>query len=246
MLPTIDQRISATTKPLKRSIILRQQWHSLLYLHWDFDPALLQPMLPQGLSIDTHEDRAYVGVVPFYMHGLRPRFGLPAPAISYFPELNLRTYVYDKNGRPGVWFFSLDAQSHLSVWIARQAFSLNYHYAKMQYRCSPSGEVHMTCARRGQAVQHYSYRATKSLGPSQPGTLSYFLAERYYLFAKTRRGSLRIGKIYHAPHKLYDAEVSTYSKELFHLNGFSEPQADYIHAVISPKVDVSIYSLQRI
>ena len=246
MLPSIDQRIDATTKPLKRSVIMRQQWRSLLYLHWDFDPALLQAMLPEGLSIDTHEERAYIGVVPFYMHGLRLRFGPPAPAISYFPELNLRTYVYDKNGRPGVWFFSLDAQSYLSVWIAQQAFSLNYYYAKMHYKCSPSGEVNMTCARRGQEEQCYNYRATKPLGPARAGTLSYFLAERYYLFAKTRCGSLRIGKIYHAPHELYDAEVSTYSKKLFYLNGFSEPRADYIHAVISPKVDVSIYSLQKI
>ena len=246
MFPTIDQRIGATSKPPKRSVIMRQKWYSLLYLHWDFDPAQLQAMLPEGLSIDTHEDRAYIGVVPFYMHGLRLRFGPPAPAVSYFPELNLRTYVYDKNGRPGVWFFSLDAQSHLSVWIAQQAFSLNYHYAKMHYKCSPSGEVNMTCMRRGQEEQRYSYRATKSLGPAQPGSLSYFLAERYYLFAKTNSGSLRIGKIYHAPHTLYDAEVSTYSKKLFYLNGFSEPRSDYVHAVISPKVDVSIYSLQKI
>ena len=225
---------------------MRQKWYSLLYLHWDFDPAQLQAMLPEGLNIDTHEDRAYIGVVPFYMHGLRLRFGPPAPAVSYFPELNLRTYVYDKNGRPGVWFFSLDAKSHLSVWIAQQAFSLNYHYAKMHYKCSPSGEVNITCMRRGQEEQRYSYRATKLLGPAQPGSLSYFLAERYYLFAKTRNGSLRIGKIYHAPHTLYDAEVSTYSKKLFYLNGFSEPRSDYVHAVISPKVDVSIYSLQKI
>ena len=246
MFPTIDQRIGATSKPPKRSVIMRQKWYSLLYLHWDFDPAQLQAMLPEGLSIDTHEDRAYIGVVPFYMHGLRLRFGPPAPAVSYFPELNLRTYVYDKNGRPGVWFFSLDAQSHLSVWIAQQAFSLNYHYAKMHYKCSPSGEVNMTCVRRGQEEQRYSYRATKLLGPAQPGSLSYFLAERYYLFAKTKSGSLRIGKIYHAPHTLYDAEVSTYSKKLFYLNGFSEPRSDYVHAVISPKVDVSIYSLQKI
>ena len=246
MFPTIDQRIDATTKPPKRSVIMRQKWYSLLYLHWDFDPAQLQAMLPEGLSIDTHEDRAYIGVVPFYMHGLRLRFGPPAPAVSYFPELNLRTYVYDKNGRPGVWFFSLDAQSHLSVWIAQQAFSLNYHYAKMHYKCSPSGEVNITCMRRGQEEQRYSYRATKLLGPAQPGSLSYFLAERYYLFAKTKSGSLRIGKIYHAPHTLYDAEVSTYSKKLFYLNGFSEPRSDYVHAVISPKVDVSIYSLQKI
>ena len=246
MFPTIDQRIDATSKPPKRIVIMRQKWYSLLYLHWDFDPAQLQAMLPEGLSIDTHEDRAYIGVVPFYMHGLRLRFGPPAPAVSYFPELNLRTYVYDKNGRPGVWFFSLDAQSHLSVWIAQQAFSLNYHYAKMHYNCSPSGEVNMTCVRRGQEEQRYSYRATKLLGPAQPGSLSYFLAERYYLFAKTKSGSLRIGKIYHAPHTLYDAEVSTYSKKLFYLNGFSEPRSDYVHAVKSPKVDVSIYSLQKI
>ena len=49
--------------------------------------------------------QAYMGIVPFYMQGLRPVYCPSVPFISNFPELNLRTYVYDQSGRPGVWFF---------------------------------------------------------------------------------------------------------------------------------------------
>lgn len=244
--PTLEQRLAATRRPNNRSVIMRQQWHSLLYLHWAVDPALLTSRLPAGLSIDTFDGRAYLGIVPFYMHGLRPRFGPPAPGISYFPELNLRTYVYDTKGRPGVWFFSLDADSRLSVCIARRAFSLNYHYARMRYRRSNSGHVRLTCQRPNQAEQRYAYRARQSIGPAQPGSLAFFLSERYYLFAQTKHGDLRIGQIYHTPHHLFDADISTYSKALFKLNGFTEPKDGYTHAMLSPQVDVSIYSLQKI
>ncbi len=82
-----------------------QKWRELLFVHWTFDPDEIQATLPPGLRVDTFEGRAYVGVVPFYMRDIRPRFCPPLPWISDFLELNLRTYVFEESsGTPGVWF----------------------------------------------------------------------------------------------------------------------------------------------
>lgn len=71
---------------------------------------MLRPLVPEQLTIDTFEGEAWVGVVPFEMSRTRARLTPPIPGLSYFPELNVRTYVTIE-GKPGVWFFSLDAAS---------------------------------------------------------------------------------------------------------------------------------------
>jgi len=92
-----------------------QRWRRLLFLHWDWDVAAVQATLPAGLTVDPWEGRAWLGVVPFRMEGVRPRF-LPAMGgLSNFPELNVRTYVRDERGRAGVWFYSLDCAQPIAV-----------------------------------------------------------------------------------------------------------------------------------
>src|SRR5882757_5465385 len=103
--------------------IMAQVWHNLLFAHWTVPVATLRPLVPQQLEIDTFREKAWLGVVPFRMSGVRLR-GTPAvPGLSCFPELNVRTYVI-RDGMPGVWFFSLDAANLLVVWAARAMFHL--------------------------------------------------------------------------------------------------------------------------
>ncbi len=108
-----------------------QRWQDLLFLHWSVDPSDVACTLPRGLSVDTFDDQAWIGVVPFQMTGVRPRFFPAVPGISNFPELNLRTYVVDDQGRPGVWFYSLDTPMPLPNWIARTFFHMYYRLARM-------------------------------------------------------------------------------------------------------------------
>ncbi|MCL5997878.1 MAG: DUF2071 domain-containing protein, partial [Chloroflexi bacterium] len=94
--------------PPSSAWIMRQVWHDLLFAHWPVPIETLRSHIPSALSIDTFDGMAWIGVVPFRMSGVRPRY-LPAmPWVSAFPELNVRTYVVH-DGRPGVWFYSLDA-----------------------------------------------------------------------------------------------------------------------------------------
>jgi uncharacterized protein YqjF (DUF2071 family) len=124
--------VALTEKPERRSPVMYHKWRDLLFLHWEFEPLEVQATLPRGLYVDTFESKAYVGIVPFYMFGVRPRFSPPYPFISNFLELNLRTYVYDDNGNPGIWFYSLDANRRVAVGAARLTFGLPYFLAEMK------------------------------------------------------------------------------------------------------------------
>ncbi len=109
--PTIDQRLAMRQRP-HGSALMYQSWNDLLFLHWRAEPDAIQAKLPKGLFVDCFEDQAYLGLIPFYMRNIHFRWTPSLPWISYFLEINLRTYVVDEAGTPGVWFFSLD-------WIMR-------------------------------------------------------------------------------------------------------------------------------
>ncbi len=130
---TLNDRVALRTAPVDQSPVIFQNWDHLLFLHWEVPASDVQNTLPPGLRVDTYDGKAYLGVVSFLMKNVRPRLLPVVPGISTFPELNLRTYVYDDRGIPGVWFYSLEAGKHLPVWLARRHFHLPYHYARMSF-----------------------------------------------------------------------------------------------------------------
>src|SRR5262245_4268389 len=105
---------------------MRQSWCDLLFAHWRVPVSALRPLIPARLKIQEFDGSAWLGAVPFRMTGVMYRPLPDLPWISAFPELNLRTYV-ECDGKPGVWFFSLDATNPLAVWAARRFFHLPYH-----------------------------------------------------------------------------------------------------------------------
>ena len=115
--------------------IMSQSWHDLLFAHWPIDASHLRPLIPAALEIDKFQGEAWIGVVPFRMSGVRLRATPALPTLSAFPELNVRTYV-THGGKPGVWFFSLDAANAIAVSVARAWFHLPYFNARMTLRKS--------------------------------------------------------------------------------------------------------------
>jgi uncharacterized protein len=189
--------------------ILRMHWHDLLFMHWPIASDAIRPYIPPALTIDTFEGSAWIGIVPFRMSGVAPRLIPPLPFLSAFPELNVRTYVIGE-GRPGVWFFSLDAANPVAVEAARDLFHLNYYNARM--RCSSqAGTLHYRSDRihRGApaAALIMSYRPTGAVYYSDAGALDNWLTERYCLYAANRRGSVWRGEIDHAKWSLQPAEA---------------------------------------
>jgi uncharacterized protein YqjF (DUF2071 family) len=205
-MTTIDHRPYALpTRPW----VLAMRWHDLLFMHWPVPAAALREHIPPALALDTFDGAAWLGVVPFRMTGVRPRYVPPLPRVSAFAELNVRTYVVAE-GKPGVWFFSLDAADPIAVRVARRAFHLPYYDARMV--CLPeAGGIRYASLRTHRGAPPAEFRARyRPVGPayhSTPGTLDHWLTERYCLYAADRRGQVRRGDIHHARWPLQPAEA---------------------------------------
>jgi uncharacterized protein len=192
-----------------RAWVMGQTWDDLLFAHWRASPASLGSLLPDGLELDLFEGEAWIGITPFAVTGLRARGLPPLPFLSSFLEVNARTYV-TAGGKPGIWFFSLDASSGLAVQAARRGYKLPYFRAAMRAewragwlsfesrRRDPQGEPAVFAAR---------YRPSGDEIDTDPSLLAYFLTERYCLYA-TDEGQLKRAEIHHLPWLLQPAEAT--------------------------------------
>lgn len=207
---------------------MEQSWHDLLFAHWPLPVAALRAAVPEQLPIDTFDGRAWVGVVPFRVRGLRARW-LPAiRGLSDFPELNVRTYV-TLDGKPGVYFFSLDAASPLAVLGARTAFHLNYFNALMSMVRGPDGIAYLSrrTDRRGQPADFSArYRPDGKGVRAQPGTLEHFLVERYCLYAVSAAARVYRLDIHHAPWLLQPAQAQLDAKMLLAAANIPAPRGE--------------------
>ncbi|MDQ2731238.1 MAG: DUF2071 domain-containing protein, partial [Armatimonadota bacterium] len=181
-------RISPTVRPRQRRVMF-QRWAQLLFLHWVVPAEIIQGRLPPGLTLDTYEGKAYVGLVPFTMTGVRPVWAPAVRHLSDFHEINVRTYVHREGKDSGVWFFSLDAANAAAVRLARAWYRLPYHFARMSMALEPGAEgparsIQYETERLWPGPTPAGASIRYSVGdtpptPAAPGTLEHFLAERY-------------------------------------------------------------------
>lgn len=238
-------RIAPTVRPAGRPAGF-QRWQHLAFLHWEIDPAEAQASLPEGLTLDTFEEKAWVGVVPFTMRDVSPWWSPSVPGVSNFHELNVRTYCV-RDGIPGVWFYSLDAASSLAVTLARAGWGLPYHRARMRLALD-GATVSYESERRWPGPTPARLSASYTIGAplrrAAPGTFEHFLLERYVLYA-VRGGRLLRGRVHHEPYPFCDLppveveETMTAAAGLRRRGG--APIAHY-----SPGVDVDVYALEPV
>ncbi|HLG75847.1 MAG TPA: DUF2071 domain-containing protein [Ktedonobacteraceae bacterium] len=206
---TLLQTVEHRAYPVSRGPwIMTQTWHELLFSHWPLPPAQLRSLIPPQLEIDTFEREAWLGIVPFRMSNVHPRAFPSVPGLSQFPELNVRTYVV-ADGRPGVYFFSLDAGNPLAVALARSLFHLPYYRARM--RCQREGDIiYYTSQRTHHGARPADYEARyRPSGPvisAAPGSIEHWLTERYYLYTVFHEHLYR-GDIHHVLWPLQVAEL---------------------------------------
>jgi uncharacterized protein len=189
--------------------VMGQTWDDLAFLHWRVDPEVLRPRVPAGVQLDVFDGSAWLGITPFRLEHLRVRGTLPMPRLSSFLETNVRTYVTAED-KPGIWFFSLDAESPVAVEAARRVYRLPYFRARMG--AWPRGrDVEYETSRRDSKGHLAQLRVT--YGPrgdvynADPGTLEYFLAERYCLYSTDDGGTLYRAEIHHPPWPLQRGEA---------------------------------------
>ncbi|WP_425399594.1 YqjF family protein [Aeoliella sp.] len=221
----------------------QQAWYDLLFAHWPIELDALRPLIPDELEIDTHEGTAWIGVVPFNMR--IKRRGLPGiPTAAHFPELNVRTYV-KLAGKPGVWFFSLDAASRLAVWGARRYFHLPYYHADMRIASDGDAIVYHS-ARRGPQPAAFAarYRPIVPVTLAQHGSLEHWLTERYCLFARSKSGVYWCGEIHHEPWPLQQAEAEITQNSMLEPLGLRVPDTQpVLH--FAKSIDVALWPLSK-
>jgi len=217
--------------------LMTQSWHNLLFAHWPVDAALLQRRMPPGLPLDLYEGQAWIGVVPFRMTNVAPRLVPTLPWVSEFAELNVRTYV-TVGGKPGVYFFSLDAESALAVAAARSLLHLPYFTAQMQVRCDARG-VDYSSRRMGDGASAELVARYEPAGPAfhaKPGTLDHFLTERYCLYNVDARFRAYRLEIHHPPWTLQRAAATFAANTMTEAAGIRLPaMAPVLH--FSPRQD---------
>jgi uncharacterized protein YqjF (DUF2071 family) len=186
--------------------VMTQRWNDLLFLHYEVPAEKIRPLVPEVLALDTFRRRAWISLTPFWINHLRPP-GVPSlPWISQFAELNFRTYVtYD--GKPGVYFFSLDA-SHLSaVWGARVFYRLPYWHAAMKVKGRGGPQIEYRSKRTHgprPAELRSSYGPVGTANRVYPGSIEHFLTERYCLYSVSGKRLYR-ADIHHLPWELHTA-----------------------------------------
>lgn len=216
--------------------VMHQRWRDLLFLHFSCDPASIQALLPPGIEVDTFEGRAWVGLVPFRMEGVRFR-GMPIGLA--FPETNVPTYVHREGREPGVWFFSLDAANAVACWVARARWRLPYFRAEMSVSQDP---LVYDCRRLEDGTSsHVTAQILDPLGESLPGSLEFFLIERYLLYAH-HHGEWMTGRVHHPPYALHRAEVLAMTDGLVARAGIDPRPIE--HACYAPGVDVHVLPIR--
>jgi uncharacterized protein YqjF (DUF2071 family) len=184
---------------------MAQIWHDLLFAHWPVEPSSLRALMPPQLPLDIFDGRAWVGVIPFHMSGIRARGLPPLPGLSRFPELNVRTYV-TLDGKPGVYFFSLDAANLPAVWAARRFYRLPYFHARMSCQARDGRTVYSSTRLRGNAEFRGNYQPIRPARLREKGRLAHWLTERYCLYTM-KDGRVYRAEIHHQPWPLQDAEA---------------------------------------
>ena len=229
----------------QRPWVMRQRWNDLLFAHWPVPAAAVERTLLEGLTADTFDGSAWLGVVPFAMDRIQLH-GLPAvPGARAFPELNLRTYVRERGtNRTGVYFYSLDAGNPLAVAVARTVFHLPYFWAAMGLSYGERHEVRYRSERllsRHKARFRARYRG---LGAMAQGGVEHFLTARYALYTAGGKGELLRGDIHHMPWPLERAEAEFEVNELPQAHGFTLPDtAPVLH--YSRELMVYVWALER-
>lgn len=225
----------------------RQSWRDLLFAHWPVPVAAVRPLVPDGLNVQEFDGTSWIAVVPFRMAGVMRRPMPDLPWVSAFPELNVRVYV-EAGGKPGVFFLSLDATNPLVVAVARALFHVPYYWARMaigrdgewyNYRSLRRGE------RGRETVFQGRYRPTSEVYTAAPGTLEYFLTERYCLYAQAPDGALSRTEVHHRQWPLQRAEAEITANTMTAAGGLtvSAPPA-LLH--FAKRIDVVVWGAEAV
>jgi uncharacterized protein len=234
------ERITAASPGTLRRAVMLQGWHDLASVHWRYDPAVVQRLLPDGYRVDTFDDVAWVGLIPFHMSRIRLPGLPPFGPLSTFPETNIRTYIVDPSGRRGVWFASLDVTRLVPVLVAKATYQLPYGWSAMSIERHPD-RITYTSRRRWPArgaASRVSVRIGERIADEDVRDLDHFLTARWAL-GSSLAGRLLWAEVDHGPWPLHRADVLELDQTLTRAAGLPDPE-EAPYALWSPGVEVRV------
>ena len=209
--------------------LVGQSWEDLLFAHWPVDAAILRPLVPAPLELETFEGTAWAAVVAFAMRGVRFAWCPPVPGTSAFAEVNLRTYV-SHGGRPGVFFLTLEAHNPVALLLGRRAYALPYRRAEVRLERTGAGIAFRSeRARGGSAVFAAGYAPRGRPANPAPGTRDHWFTERYCFYTVGRDGALRRTEVHHGPWSLAPAEAEIGVNTLGEAYGLDLSDSPLVH-----------------
>lgn len=237
-------RLAARHRPPGQPV-MHQEWGKLLFIHWRINPILLRPHIPAALEIDTYGNSAWIAIAPFTMWDIRglPPYMPPVPGLDDMHELNVRTYVH-YNGVPGVWFFSLDANSTAAVRAARTFYHLPYYSADISLQ--GKRKIKYRLKRRDDPPAQFkaAWSVGEKLPQSQPGSREFFFTERYILYSEFK-GELYRARIYHEPWELYKAKLTDFGSTMLEAKQIPQPKTQPI-LHYAEQISVDIWMLESV
>jgi hypothetical protein len=237
--PNDADRLAVRERPAGHPV-MHQNWGKLLFMHWRIEEKLLRPFIPQGLEIDTYDGSPWIAITPFTMWDIRalPPFLPPVPGLSAMHELNVRTYVYlDKV--PGVWFFSLDCNSAAAAFAARAFYYLPYYKAEIELKENERA-IDYALVRTDDPPAEFqaSWKIGERLSETQPGSVEFFLTERYCLYSE-HKDELYTARIHHEPWPLQKAELASFCSTMIESHGLPTPNVEpLLHYAKEISVDI--------
>jgi uncharacterized protein YqjF (DUF2071 family) len=226
--------------------LMGQTWVDLLFAHWRVPEEELRRVVPPQLPLDTCEGSAWLGITPFCVRGLRFRNTAPAPVLSSFPELNVRTYV-SVDGKPGIYFLSLDADSCPAVAAARRLYRLPYFRSRIEVSGEDEAIGYDLMRTSDDGPPGYFRARYGPEGPELPvrdGSLERWLAERYCLYTLDDEQRVHRGEIHHPPWSLHGAWAEIETNTMAMPLGIDLAGEPLLH--FSPRQDVVIWPLRPV
>lgn len=193
--------------------VLFQSWRHNVFQHWVIDPHKIRPLLPKGLTLDTYEGNAWLSVVLLEVTKAHPRWLPPLPMIFNCLQINIRTYVLDERGKPGVYFLRIGTDNSWAKWGMKLFYQLPTERARISLKQDLGGwsyhimnEVHKT----DEWQLHAKYQPCHHIFQAEMETLEYWLTERYCMY----NANSMVAEIHHQPWRLQQTEYHIHTQQL--------------------------------
>ena len=240
---------------MPKRALLTAGWRNLILLNFAVPTDLIRRLAPCGTEPDLHDGQSYISIVAFAFERVR-LLGIPFPAHTNFPEINLRYYVRREVAgelRRGVVFVREIVPRRAVAILANRLYNENYLTRPMRITNKIAGpelaqgdtldyawRTNLSLPNRegrgeGSAkhlARHTSNRVAAQLASPlalpAAGSLEEFIVEHYWGYTHGRHGGTNEYQVAHVPWRIATANNITWHCDI--PTNYPGPFAEYLTA----------------